>query len=869
MDVLKRYSLMALLLCCGIGAWADNTISLSSVQGNAGTEVTISVTMTNSDAVSALQLSIPLGDNLTFVANSQKAGSRLSGHTLSAGVNDGVLNLMVYSTSMTAISGNGGEVCSFKLLLGNNPGTINLNPSKIALLDSNGSSLTGSVSAGAIDVRGAKAKFYYSTLNCGKVAINSSVRNYFFVINGGNEPLTITSVTFSSTIFSTTSTLPMTIDAGSTGCIYVVCSPTALGTIDEEMTIVSNSVTGQSVIRLTATPYGLNELSLGYASGVTDEEVTINVSMTNYDEITGLQMDIEMPNELEYVDGSFELSSRKQDHAATASVSDGILSLVAYSVSDKPFTGTEGVVGSFKVKIVGSNNAYLNIKNAKLVSTIDGKTVDVLSGKSGSTVTVKGPNLYTYDSIDFGRVSVNQKNVKQLFTIRNFGEAPLTISDIAFANGQFRISESLPMTIQASSSKDITVVCQATESGDISTNMEIYSNDPNKRLHIVKVNCNVFTPDYLTAVIEASPEEVNLSVSLDNYSDIYGIQFDIDTDQEFTASDKDVTLTERGANLSVGVSSISGGKLRVVAYCKGGQSIASGKGKVMTIKLVPKQPLADGDYLLTLSDIVLGDKDLNNKYEGLAQQEIAYSTQPFIVGDANGDKSVDVMDVVLTVDYILNRHPANFVFKAADVDANNVIDVSDVVGIVNIILHNNSGSNVRSKDGYEDTANDRLSLVQNEDGLSLCLDNQAHYVAAQFDLKLTDGQLLENVLMNDSRSRNHQVVYAELEKSCYRVLIYAVGNNVFQDNQGELVRFRLGDGTDNAEVSHIRFVTSRGETKEFDSLYYVSTDVNRISQANVFDIYSTSGALLRRNATSTEGLKKGVYIINNHKIVIK
>ena len=134
--------MMALLLWYCIGAWADNNITLSNVQGAAGTEVTVSVSMTNTDAVSALQLSIPLDDNLTFVENSQQAGGRIIGHTLSAGVKDGVLNVMVYSSTMATISGNEGQVCSFKLLLGYNPGTITLTPSKTALTGSDGTSLT-------------------------------------------------------------------------------------------------------------------------------------------------------------------------------------------------------------------------------------------------------------------------------------------------------------------------------------------------------------------------------------------------------------------------------------------------------------------------------------------------------------------------------------------------------------------------------------------------------------------------------------------------------------------------------------------------------------------------------------------------------
>lgn len=63
---------MVLLLCLGMGAWADNKVTLSTGMAVPGQEVTIEVNLANSDAVSALQLSIPLDENLTYVANSIK-----------------------------------------------------------------------------------------------------------------------------------------------------------------------------------------------------------------------------------------------------------------------------------------------------------------------------------------------------------------------------------------------------------------------------------------------------------------------------------------------------------------------------------------------------------------------------------------------------------------------------------------------------------------------------------------------------------------------------------------------------------------------------------------------------------------------------
>lgn len=683
---MKSITLIILLLSCGLGAWADNNIALASVQGAPGAEVTISVSMTNSDAVSALQISIPLDDNLTFVENSQKAGSRLTGHTLYAGVNNKVLNIMIYSNSMDAINGNEGEICTFKLLLGNAPGIISLTPSKIGLMDNNGSPLVASVSVGMVEIRGAKAQFTKNILSFGKVAINGSSNQPIMVRNVGNEPLVITNITLSSSFFSTTTTLPLTVNAGSSEYINVNCSPTARGTIDEEMVITSNSVSGQNTIRLTAMPYGVNELSLGNVTGMVDEEVTIQVSIKNYDAISGLQMEIQMPNELEYVNGSFELSDRKQDHVSYASITDGILRILAYSPNDKAFTGSDGEVGSFKVKIVGSSNVSLNISNAKLVTTIDGKSEDVLSAKYGCTISVKSPSIYTFGSIIFNRLSITEQNVQKSYSIYNYGSAPLTISNIVFANGLFSVSETFPITIQPSSSKSITVVCQATEAGDISTNMEIYSNDPNRRLYIVKVNGSIFTPDNMTASVEGLKNNVDLSISLDNYSDIYGIQFDINSDQEYTASAEAVSLSDRAGNLSVSINAIAQGKLRVVAYSNNDQFIASGQGKVMTIKLVPKETLQEGDYVLTLDNIVLGDKYMKNKYEGSSQLTVSFSPQSIMLGDVNDDGDVDIADAVCVVNYIVGKVRPVFIEAAADVNHDGDIDIADAVHIVNLIV---------------------------------------------------------------------------------------------------------------------------------------------------------------------------------------
>jgi len=59
-------------------------------------------------------------------------------------------------------------------------------------------------------------------------------------------------------------------------------------------------------------------------------------------------------------------------------------------------------------------------------------------------------------------------------------------------------------------------------------------------------------------------------------------------------------------------------------------------------------------------------------------------------GDANGDLTVNVLDITTIVAYLLNNNPQPFIFEAADVNGDGNINVLDIVGVVNLVLGNKS-----------------------------------------------------------------------------------------------------------------------------------------------------------------------------------
>jgi hypothetical protein len=66
--------------------------------------------------------------------------------------------------------------------------------------------------------------------------------------------------------------------------------------------------------------------------------------------------------------------------------------------------------------------------------------------------------------------------------------------------------------------------------------------------------------------------------------------------------------------------------------------------------------------------------------------EVAATPLTATKGDANGSMSVDVADVVTEIAYLTNQNPQPFIFEAADVNSDNTVNILDVVGTVNIII---------------------------------------------------------------------------------------------------------------------------------------------------------------------------------------
>ena len=704
-----RSLLLLALLSLGMGAWADNVVTISTTEGAPGDEVMVSVSLTNTDAVSSLQVSIPLDENLTLVDGSGQKGTRCSSHSLTVGVKDGVLNVLVYSLSMAAITGNSGEVASFRLKLGNNPTTVALTPSKTVLTSSSGMPVEASAVGGEVTIRCAKAQYSTMEVDFGAVPICSTYQETVTVTNVGNDDLTLTDLVFSDiNVFSSTTSLPLTLEPGASQDLNITYAPVERGSISKTLKVECNSISKLNTIRLKAQPFAVNELHIQDASGISDEEVTVTMSMNNMDAVSGYQVEFNLPEQLQYVENSFALSDRKQDHTAIASVNGTTLRIIVYSPNDKPLTGNDGVIGTFRVKLVGRYGTELSPTRTVLSATINNSVENVVSAVYGGYIDIQSPTISTDDVLDFGAVPVTEA-CEQTFTISNFGSAPLTVSRILFNNENLSVSETLPLVVPSGDNRDITVVYGSVEQTAFEATMQIYSNDPDLRLREVMVRGSRFAPNYISISTNdvSAGDNLKVEVSVDNYDPMTGLQFDLTyPGQYFESFDNNVTLTARATGMTVIARQIDANTLRYFCYFLSGGSVAAGSGEVMTIQLKPKNNVIGGSYSVSLSNITFGTTDMANKYAGDETLQSMFEAEDFLLGDVNYNGEIDIGDAVCIVNYLVNKQNTTFNAAAADLNGNNQIDIGDAVMIVNILVGKDNDTAAPVMD-IEETTNER------------------------------------------------------------------------------------------------------------------------------------------------------------------
>ena len=263
-----------------------------------------------------------------------------------------------------------------------------------------------------------------------------------------------------------------------------------------------------------------------------------------------------------------------------------------------------------------------------------------------------------------------------------------------------------------------------------------------------------------------------------------------------------------------------------------------------TSEVLWKQPVIEttatsesepGEYEITVYDAEAQNYEITY-FKG----KLTIEKPDYISGDVNGDGLVNVTDIVATVNYIMEKPSDNFNKDAADLNGDGEVNVTDIVMMVSIIMNGDGGSSRRA-------AATPSHLVINRNNIQL--RNADAYTAAQFDINLSDGQSINNVVLNVSS--DHSLYWKMVDANTYRVVVYSMTNAAFRANSDNLFTVFM-TGSQNATISNELLIKADGTT----GIDAIRTEAEN---GNVYDL----------NGRQVKNPRKGVYIINGKKMIVK
>ena len=225
-----------------------------------------------------------------------------------------------------------------------------------------------------------------------------------------------------------------------------------------------------------------------------------------------------------------------------------------------------------------------------------------------------------------------------------------------------------------------------------------------------------------------------------------------------------------------------------------------------------------------------------------------------LLGDANCDGAVDIVDVTTIVDFILERdYPNDQQWINSDVNFDGSIDVVDLTSTVQIILGTYNGAY-----GAKNRTLSTDALLFN--GSDITLTNSRDYVAFQMDVTLTDGASLCGAQLSD-RGADHSLAYRKIGENTYRILAYSVDGSAFSGNYGSLVTLDIEGGSLKAISSVVfsdgvmGYTLNAGDATGVNTIAFDGLEMN-----NVYDLAG------RR---VTKAVKGGLYLINGKKVLVR
>ena len=332
-----------------------------------------------------------------------------------------------------------------------------------------------------------------------------------------------------------------------------------------------------------------------------------------------------------------------------------------------------------------------------------------------------------------------------------------------------------------------------------------------------------------------------------------GVELQTDKDGGYIYELPDRYSVKDGMQISI--NKVSSQVYRVMASSMTNVTLTGTDGPVLMLSLAASDEIADSGTGIVRNIVISTNEGVSITTDDV---EFAVIKAEYAMGDANGDGSVNVTDVMLIVNHILGNTLPVFHEECANMNGDSRIDVADVMLLVNMILSGESQAPVAAQ--FETSGLEVVSTSGNN--VDIRMNNISEYTAFQMQVQMPSDVRLIGVELAEETT-GHRVLTKEIGDGLYNVIVYSLNGENFKETfDGNLLRLVTDGRAKGIEMRNIQFTNQYFETVTF-------SDVTETTGIEDVSSDETDGFYYNLQGIPVKNPSQGVFIHDNKAILVK
>lgn len=566
-------------------------------------------------------------------------------------------------------------------------------------------------------------------------------------------------------------------------------------------------IVGLLIFLISFTTVAQNTFSISSESETVGDPFTLDISLTNSNEVSAFQFDLSL-NENAYELSGRTLTTRAASHTLSVNtVDENTIRVLVYSAANQIISSGSGTILNLTFTSKNEPGTYnLSISNIVL-SDQNGESVSANS-TSGS-VTLLGPRYdLSTTAEDFGKIPMESSPTRNV-TITNSGNEDLEIASYAI-DAPFSIAQNFPVTITSGDSISFTLEVDTSTKQEVTNELTFSTNDqdPLRAIQSTTIQADIFAVNeiHIGSGQGVSNSEITIPISISNMESFSGFQFDVTLPIDVSYVENSTVFSSRSEDHAIVANMINSNTLRFVSYSGSNTNFSENDGEVFSFKIIPN--INSGTYSLPItnpiiSNPVLGDIT-SDAYNGSFTINAPYLSTSIQVLDYG---NIPITEVQTTNITLTNTGAATLIIDELVFDSSKfsfpleiptTLEVNESTTIAleftptqigsfneNISIRNNSPEKQQIINIKANVFSPNYLKLQDTDvsrsnsyNININLVNKDNIRAIQFDLNIPDGfTFYKDYVIKTSILNNFTTSISSSGNNSYRFIIYTIGND--------------------------------------------------------------------------------------------